>query len=320
VTVSRRQLLLRISGDSVTVTDLGSHNGTWINRMKMRPGTPVSITPRDRIYLPALVLRLVVIDGRTSEPPAQPEPAIEASATTAEQPLSRCPPAGSPRRIAATLVDMVLFAVLSFFVMLPILLSTPSGAGRILTLERLAAIAGDTSWLHLAVATLLAWIVLWWAYFIIGWGVLGATPGQRLFHLRVVDHRGRYPIGPARAALRLIAYSVGSLPLCAGHLLVCFRSDCRSLHDVLAGTQVIRIPCVAAPADLAREQDGLGDESMARKSFGTSFLVVGVLVFLVALSADTLGIGRNPGLGRWQILGAVIGVVIAALGMIRLRR
>ena len=50
------------------------------------------------------------------------------------------------------------------------------------------------------------------------------------------------------------------------------------------------------------------------------FLVAGVLIFLVSLTADAIGIGEGTGIGWKQITGAVIGVVIAAIGMIRLRR
>jgi hypothetical protein len=48
-------------------------------------------------------------------------------------------------------------------------------------------------------------------------------------------------------------------------------------------------------------------------------LVIGVLVFLVSLTADSLGIGEGTGIGWKQITGAAIGVVIAAVGMYRLR-
>jgi len=50
------------------------------------------------------------------------------------------------------------------------------------------------------------------------------------------------------------------------------------------------------------------------------FLVVGVLLFLVSLTADAVGIGEGTGIGWKQILGAVVGVVVAASGMVQLRR
>ena len=58
---------------------------------------------------------------------------------------------------------------------------------------------------------------------------------------------------------------------------------------------------------------------MGKKNLGVILLVVGVLLFLVSLAADSLGLGSNPGLGWKQIAGVVIGVVVAAAGMITVR-
>ncbi|MCU0233571.1 MAG: hypothetical protein MUE90_06000 [Thermoanaerobaculales bacterium] len=49
-------------------------------------------------------------------------------------------------------------------------------------------------------------------------------------------------------------------------------------------------------------------------------LVAGVLLFLVSLSADALGFGPSPGIGLKQLAGAVVGVVLAAVGMVQLRK
>jgi len=56
------------------------------------------------------------------------------------------------------------------------------------------------------------------------------------------------------------------------------------------------------------------------KNLGVLALVAGVLVFLFALTADSLGLGSSPGLGWAQIVAAVVGVAVAAFGMVRLRR
>jgi len=50
------------------------------------------------------------------------------------------------------------------------------------------------------------------------------------------------------------------------------------------------------------------------------FLVAGVLLFLVSLTADAIGIGEGTGFGWKQIVGAVVGVVTAAIGVVQLRR
>jgi hypothetical protein len=49
-------------------------------------------------------------------------------------------------------------------------------------------------------------------------------------------------------------------------------------------------------------------------------LVIGVLLFLVSLTADSLGIGEGTGIGWKQITGAVVGVLMAAIGMVQLRK
>jgi hypothetical protein len=56
------------------------------------------------------------------------------------------------------------------------------------------------------------------------------------------------------------------------------------------------------------------------RALAVSLLVAGVLLFLVSLTADASGIGEGTGVGWKQITGAVIGVVIAAIGMVRLHR
>ena len=58
---------------------------------------------------------------------------------------------------------------------------------------------------------------------------------------------------------------------------------------------------------------------MPDKSLGTLLLTVGVLLFLVALSADALGLGPTPGFGLKQIALALVGVITAAVGMSKLR-
>ena len=58
---------------------------------------------------------------------------------------------------------------------------------------------------------------------------------------------------------------------------------------------------------------------MSKKTAAVALLVVGVLLFLVAAAADPLGIGGSPGIGLKQLAGIVVGVVLAAVGIGRLR-
>ncbi len=59
---------------------------------------------------------------------------------------------------------------------------------------------------------------------------------------------------------------------------------------------------------------------MGTKNRGVILLVVVVVLFLVALTSHYLGIGPYPGIGWKKLLGMAVGVVIAAFGMIDLRK
>jgi hypothetical protein len=53
---------------------------------------------------------------------------------------------------------------------------------------------------------------------------------------------------------------------------------------------------------------------------GRVVIGVGLLLILIAMFADTLGLGRSPGFGWRQTLGAVVGVLVVVVGAYLLRR
>jgi hypothetical protein len=57
---------------------------------------------------------------------------------------------------------------------------------------------------------------------------------------------------------------------------------------------------------------------MSNKAVGTVLLLAGVLLFIISVMADSLGIGV-PGFGWKQLVGLVVGVVLAATGIVSLR-
>ena len=124
----------------------------------------------------------------------------------------------------------------------------------------LAEVFSTHGWITHAAGILGLWIAFWWCYFAVGWGLLGATIGKWVFSLRIVDHRGRSPIGLSRAFLRLAAYSVSSVTLGMGHLLIALRPDRRALHDVLAGTWVVRRPKTTQPAPTTEDETDANDD------------------------------------------------------------
>ena len=48
------------------------------------------------------------------------------------------------------------------------------------------------------------------------------------------------------------------------------------------------------------------------------FLVVGLVIFLVSLLADAIGIGEGTGIGWRQISGSLVGLAVAAVGIVQM--
>lgn len=112
-------------------------------------------------------------------------------------------------------------------------------------------------WLLLAVGDLLTAMLARWelvarafdytyglvvpaAYVVLLHGTTGQTLGKMLAGARVVGLSGA-PIGYPRALGRYAAWFLSALPLLAGFLVAAARSDKRALHDLVAGTRVIRV-------------------------------------------------------------------------------
>jgi len=57
---------------------------------------------------------------------------------------------------------------------------------------------------------------------------------------------------------------------------------------------------------------------MSIKSVGSAVFIVGILIVLASLLADSIGIGGSPGFGPGQNMGLIIGPIICFVGF-RLR-
>ncbi|MDD2790387.1 MAG: RDD family protein [Sulfurimonas sp.] len=67
----------------------------------------------------------------------------------------------------------------------------------------------------------------------------GATPGKKFFRIKIVDAKSFKDIDNRQAITRSLGYIVSTLPLLIGFIIVAFREDKRSLHDLLAATAVV---------------------------------------------------------------------------------
>ncbi len=67
----------------------------------------------------------------------------------------------------------------------------------------------------------------------------GATPGKRFVHIKIVDAKTFKDIDNQQALTRSIGYIASTFIFLLGFIMVAFRKDKRSLHDILANTAVI---------------------------------------------------------------------------------
>lgn len=144
------------------------------------------------------------------------------------------------RRLAATLVDSVILLALNLLLLSPVFL---------VLLFRDAFQSKDLfrDWAFLGIVVGCGLMIfganLW--YVVGGWARTGRTPGKALLRLAVVTVGPSGPgpgIGLKKALVRFLGYNLSGALLGIGHLIVLFRKDRRALHDLLAGTRVIRTP------------------------------------------------------------------------------
>jgi uncharacterized RDD family membrane protein YckC len=128
-------------------------------------------------------------------------------------------PAGFWRRAAAVAVDVAF-------------------AAGLLEVARLAVSGGSRGLAARAFAGTCV-LVVPAAYAVLAHGTGGQTLGKRLVGVRVVSAAGG-PIGYPRALARYVAWWLSALPLATGFLLAAGRRDRRAVHDLLAGTRVVR--------------------------------------------------------------------------------
>ena len=91
-----------------------------------------------------------------------------------------------------------------------------------------------------AVALLLAVFVVSLGYFPYFWVNGGATPGMRIFNLRLVRDRDGGPLGWGEAILRLIGFWVSGAVFYLGFVWILVDSRRRGWHDLIAGTVMVQ--------------------------------------------------------------------------------
>lgn len=165
------------------------------------------------------------------EPPAVPPP--PASWAVPPEPLGPAPGvrfASHGGRLLAYVVDVILVSVLVGVV--AVVLSFLVAAFAVAGADSLAVLTG--------VLVLVAVFLVSLLYFPWFWAKGGATPGMRIFNLRVVRDRDGGPIGWGEAFLRLIGFWVSSAVFYLGFVWILIDKRRRGWHDIIAGTVMVQ--------------------------------------------------------------------------------
>ena len=54
---------------------------------------------------------------------------------------------------------------------------------------------------------------------------------------------------------------------------------------------------------------------MYSKTLSAAVLVIGIVILVASLFADSIGIGDSPGFGVDQIIGSVVGIAVTGVGL-----
>jgi pSer/pThr/pTyr-binding forkhead associated (FHA) protein len=269
--VSRTHALLLANDGRLSLRDLNSSNGTYVNGTRVMAETELADGDRITIGESELHVRILPPPDLSSEtirvPVAAPPRVAAVTGAAAAAPLDPSEPAEPKTKVgpppggdaapapdllpsiagAAALGDRPRTQVTTKKEFLP-------AAGFWL---RLLAFALDGLWMAaVAVAASFAAggpttnrgiliesgvaLALGLAVPLVGWSRWGTTPGKRLFRLFVCPVEGGVRIPFGRALLRLIGYALSSALFCLGFVMIGLSSSKRGLHDLIASTYVGR--------------------------------------------------------------------------------
>lgn len=137
--------------------------------------------------------------------------------------------AGFRRRLAAFLIDSLLFSALSL--LLFYILYGPAYFQEVGRIDQ--QIGYYWRW-----ELLINWLLplLLTVFF---WVRFQGTPGKLLLNCKIVDARSSSRLSIAQAVLRYLAYFVSILPLGLGFLWIVWDRRKQGFHDKIAGTMVV---------------------------------------------------------------------------------
>ena len=138
-------------------------------------------------------------------------------------------------RLIAFLIDLILIAIPLFVAVLISMILSHVGFIS-------GPLAGMVSVIIMLIwiAAILAMVVIFVYNNIYLVATKGVSFGRRIMKLKVVDLKGKYPIGYSKTLLRLVGKAICILTLGLGFLLILTDEKRQGLHDRIADTYVIK--------------------------------------------------------------------------------
>lgn len=169
-----------------------------------------------------------------------PAPAYAAAPAVAYAAIPAARYAGFWMRVLAHLIDHVILSAIAtpffFILILPVILRVIHDAERNQEPSPGLILAIVSS---IFVYIILAWVGQWLYDALLTSSSWQGTVGKRVLQLRVTDELGNR-IGFGRATGRFFAKILSAMFLCIGFIMVGLTDRKRGLHDMLAGTLVMR--------------------------------------------------------------------------------
>lgn len=138
-------------------------------------------------------------------------------------------PAGFVVRLGAYVIDSIILFVAVFAVMLPFTV--------------LSMLIGSKIGIIGVLLSLIGWLLgmaIGLGYLLVPWALVGRSPGKKFLGLKIVAEDGSESLGFLKAGLRMVGYMVSGMVFCAGFIMVAFTKDNKGLHDMIAGTKVVK--------------------------------------------------------------------------------
>ena len=134
---------------------------------------------------------------------------------------------------------------------------------RLAILYAVAIVAALMAGLGAALMLILFFVLEWFYPVVFELTLSGATPGKRVFGLKVVMDNG-LPVTPAASITRNLLRAADFLPFFYGFAIVSMlmRRDCKRLGDIAAATMVVHEP--RAVPRIALEHDRAGRSRRVR--------------------------------------------------------